>query len=123
MSVVSAAVWAADTTTGGGEVPWADLLKIGITPVVVVVLLMTSQLYIGKVVDKERKNERELWQKSLDATLERATKAEARADASEERERRLRDAAEEKFLPILKDAESTMQRILDYLIGVGGARR
>lgn len=108
---------AAEAAPSAPGVPWGDILKIGVTPVVVVLMLLFRQLYIGPVVDKERENERGLWQKALDASVERATTAEKRADASEERERRLRDAAEEKFLPTLSASEQTMQRVLDYLIG------
>ncbi len=98
--------------SGGGELPtW---VTIGLTPAVVVALLLTGQLRWGKGVDKE-----------LTRCEMGTVKAETRAEASEERERALQQAFMDKVLPQQERQLTLMQQVQTYLqtlVSEGGRR-
>lgn len=86
----------------GGELPtW---VTVGLTPAVVVALLLTGQLRWGKGVDKE-----------LTRCETAVTKAETRAEASEQRERSLQAGYIDKVLPLQERQIGLMQQVQDFL--------
>jgi hypothetical protein len=104
--------------SGGGSAsfPWSSLIGGVVTPVIVIALLLTGQLRVGKAVDDDRKARDDMWRERVEAESARANRAEERAEKSEERERRLRDAAEEKFLPIMSDTTHTLEKVMDFML-------
>lgn len=99
-------------SAAGGELPtW---VTIGLTPAVVVALLLTGQIRWGKGVDRE--------QTKCEA---QTVKAETRAEAAEARERALQQAFMDKVLPqqerqLLLMAQ--VQQFLQTLVAEGGHR-
>lgn len=87
---------------GGGDVP--NWVTAGMTPALVVLLLLTGQLRWGKGVDKA----------DVDAKAAQA-KTEARAEAAESRERALQQAFMDKVLPLQERQIGLMQQVQDYL--------
>lgn len=75
----------ADAATGGELPTW---VTIGLTPAVVVALLLTGQIRWGKGVDRE-----------ITKCEASVVKAETRAEAAEARERALQQAFMDKVLP------------------------
>ena len=87
---------------GGGELP--DWVTIGLTPAVVVALLLTGQLRWGKGVDREvTKSEAQI------------VKAETRAEAAETRERALQQALMDKVLPQQERQLALMSQVQSFL--------
>lgn len=111
------AIILAQTSPTSGSVPWEDILKVGITPVIVIVLLLTGQLYIGKVADREREQERSLWKLALDTEKNRADKAQEEAKACSAQVNALRQANEDKVLPALFNATQAQRDILAAVLG------
>lgn len=86
----------------GGDLPtW---VTVGLTPAVVVALLLTGQLRWGKGVDKE-----------LARCEVGMAKAEARAEASETRERSLQAGYIDKVLPLQERQIGLMTQVQDFL--------
>ena len=99
-------------TAAGGELPtW---VTVGLTPAVVVALLLTGQIRWGKGVDRE-----------IAKCEAQTVKAETRAEAAETRERALQQAFMDKVLPQQERQLTLMaqvQAFLQALIQDGGRR-
>lgn len=89
-------------TAAGGELPtW---VTIGLTPAVVVALLLTGQIRWGKGVDREMAK--------CDTQI---LKAETRAEAAETRERALQQAFMDKVLPQQERQIMLMAQVQTFL--------
>lgn len=88
--------------TAGGELPtW---VTIGLTPAVVVALLLTGQIRWGKGVDRE-----------LERCEVGTVKAERRAENAEQRERELQQAFMDKVLPQQERQIALMIQVQDFM--------
>lgn len=101
--------------TDPSSVNVGDILKFGITPVLIIVLLLTGILRIGTFEDRKAEALRSAAEDRLGAEKDRAEKAERRAEQAEDRERRLREAASD-IGPAFKQTSVTMERVLDFLL-------
>lgn len=118
-ALVLAAAAAGGSTGGGVDV--TELLKYGVTPVVVVTLMLTRLLLVGPLIEKERENERKLWQVAVDQASARATAAEERAAKAEASVERLHQANEDKVLPALFAATQAQRDVLGVILEKGRA--
>lgn len=100
----------------GGGIPWGDILKIGVTPVAVVLLLISRMFRIGPDVDNQITKLETLWGDRVQAEKDRADRAEKLLEEEQERGRRLRDTAEDKFLPALDSSRNAMEKMLDFVM-------
>lgn len=96
-----------DGGTQGGDI-LIDILKFGITPVIVVVLLLSKRLWTAG---------------AYDAQVQRATTAESRADRNEAKVDEMVKMFREEVTPALVQATTTnveaqrlMQRLADRLV-------
>lgn len=79
-------------------------VTVGLTPALVVFLLLSGQLRWGKGVDQDKAEAK--------ASL---AKAETRAEAAEARERTLQQAFMDKVLPLQERQLLLMQQVQDFL--------
>lgn len=101
---------------GSSSIPWSQIFGSVVTPVIVLGLLMAGALRVGSAVDKEWAKREELWTERLKAETTRADKAETALATSEAARDKLRDIAEDKFLPLLRDTTHTLERVYDFFI-------
>ena len=102
----------APTTT---QLPWGDILKYGVTPVLVLALLISGILRVGAQVDKTITEVKTATDARVAAEKARADRAEEKAEESQERERRLFETYQERFLPAIENSRNAVDRALDFV--------